>query len=106
MIDLMTPRRRELVGRMAALGPTIAARADQVDRDAAFPYENYADLREAGFLALCIPKEHGGLGADFSTYALISEELARPLRVDRADLQHAHGHYVADRPDRRRPFDG
>ena len=77
MSDLMTPRRRELVGRMAALGPTFAARADQVDRDAAFPYENYADLREAGFLALCIPEEHGGLGADFSTYALVSEELAR-----------------------------
>jgi len=75
--DIHTPRRRELVSRIADLGPTIAARADRYDREASFPHENFADLRSAGFLALCIPEEHGGLGADFTTYALVSEELGR-----------------------------
>ena len=77
MSEIHTPRRRQLVARMAELGPTIAARAERYDREASFPHENFADLRAAGFLALCIPEEHGGLGADFTTYALVSEELGR-----------------------------
>ena len=59
------------------MGAAFAARADAVDRNAVFPHENYADLRDAGFLGLCIPEEHGGLGGDFVTYALVSEELGR-----------------------------
>ena len=77
MSEIWTTRRSELVGRIAEMGPTFAARADVVDRDASFPRENYADLRDAGFLGLCIPEEHGGLGGDFVTYALVSEELGR-----------------------------
>ena len=52
-------------------------RAFTVDREAVFPFENWADLREAGFLGLCVPAEHGGMGADFVGYALVAEELAR-----------------------------
>ena len=48
MSDIWTPLRRELVGRMADLGPTIAARAERYDREASFPHENFADIREAG----------------------------------------------------------
>ena len=70
-------RRRELVGLVAGLGPTFAQRAAGYDRDARFPHENYADLREAGLLGLCVPTGHGGLGADFATYGLVSEELGR-----------------------------
>ncbi len=77
MAEIWTTRRRELVGRVAEMGKVFAVRADAVDRNAAFPHENYADLRDAGFLGLCIPEEHGGLGGDFVTYALVSEELGR-----------------------------
>jgi len=77
MSEIWTPRRRELVARVAEMGPAFAARADAVDREAAFPHENYADLRDAGFLGLCIPESHGGLGGDFVTYALVSEEMGR-----------------------------
>ena len=44
------------------------SRAADLDRDAAFPVEDYQDLRDAGLLALCVPEEHGGLGADYETY--------------------------------------
>lgn len=74
---LHTPERAQLVDRMAELGPRFAARADAVDADAAFPFENWQDLAGAGFLGLAIPEGHGGLGADFVGYALVSEELAR-----------------------------
>ena len=72
-----TARSRELVELVRELGPTFAARAAGYDRDARFPHENFADLRAAGLLGLCIPERHGGLGADFATYGLVSEELGR-----------------------------
>ncbi|HCB37900.1 MAG TPA: acyl-CoA dehydrogenase [Acidimicrobiaceae bacterium] len=74
---LLTPQRRELVERVAALGPAIAERSPRYDRDASFPHENWADLADAGFLGLCVPVDAGGLGADFAGYALVSEELGR-----------------------------
>jgi alkylation response protein AidB-like acyl-CoA dehydrogenase len=54
-----------------------AARAAGYDRDARFPFENYADLREAGLLKLCVPARYGGLDADFRSYCLVSAELGR-----------------------------
>lgn len=75
--DIRTAERLELVDKMAALGPLFAKRADAVDRDAVFPYENWDDLKSAGLLGIVIPKSHGGLGADFIGYALAAEELAR-----------------------------
>lgn len=74
---IVTPARAALVERIAALGPAFAERATDYDRDAAFPYENWADLRDAGMLAVCIPEADGGLGGDFVGYALCAEELGR-----------------------------
>ncbi|MYJ48434.1 MAG: acyl-CoA dehydrogenase family protein, partial [Acidimicrobiales bacterium] len=71
--QVLTPERAELVARMAELGPAFAERAPKYDRDASFPHENWADLADAGFLGLCVPKEVGGLGADFVGYALVAE---------------------------------
>ena len=50
---------------MAALGPRFAERAEGHDRDATFPTQNWADMRDAGLLGLCIPAADGGLGGDF-----------------------------------------
>ena len=63
--------------RMAVLGPRFAARAEAHDRDATFPTQNWADLRDDGLLGLCIPTADGGLGGDFVAYALVAEELGR-----------------------------
>ena len=54
-----------------------AARAEKYDREASFPFENYDDMQRAGLLALCVPEAHGGRGADFETYCLVSAELGR-----------------------------
>ncbi len=56
---------------------SFASRADEWDRDAVFPMANYRDLHEAGLLAVCVPKEHGGHGADLKTYALMAAEIGR-----------------------------
>ena len=54
-----------------------AARARDVDQEARFPFENYEDLRDAGLLALMVPREHGGIGADSLTYAVILSRIAK-----------------------------
>ncbi len=77
MTDIKTPERMALVDAIAELGPLFAKRADAIDRDAVFPYENWDDLKAAGLLGIVVPTEHGGLGGDFVGYALASEELGR-----------------------------
>lgn len=74
---ILTPERAELVERMRALGPAIAARSAIHDAEASFPYDNWIDFGNAGFLSICIPVADGGLGADFVGYALVAEELGR-----------------------------
>ncbi len=74
----LTDEQRCLLETVRALGrERFAPRAAKHDLEASFPYENYADLREAGLLGLTIPRRHGGLGVDYRTYALVSAELGR-----------------------------
>ncbi len=74
----LTPRQRELLQQVRTLGrERFAPRAARYDRDATFPFENYADLRAAGLLGVCVPEAYGGLGADYATYALLSAEMGR-----------------------------
>ncbi|ODV08574.1 MAG: BEC protein [Rubrivivax sp. SCN 70-15] len=74
----LTPLQRELIDTAARLGrEKFAPRAAEHDRDASFPFDNYADLREAGFLKICVPREYGGLGADFATYVMVAAEIGR-----------------------------
>jgi len=54
-----------------------APRAATFDREARFPTENYADLRAAGLLGICVPAAYGGLGADYRAYALAAAEIGR-----------------------------
>ena len=69
--------RDDLVARVRALGPEIARRAVAHDREASFPFDNFADFRATGLLAVCVPAEHGGLGASFADYVRVSEEVGR-----------------------------
>ena len=65
----------ELAGRLA--NERFAGRAAGYDAAAAFPAENYVDLREAGLLTLRVPVEYGGLAADPLTYAMCILAVAR-----------------------------
>ena len=73
----MTVDRNELVNRVRSMGPVIAERAVRYDREASFPFENFADFRNEGLLAMCVPTEHGGLGASYADYVRVSEEIGR-----------------------------
>jgi alkylation response protein AidB-like acyl-CoA dehydrogenase len=74
----LTAKQKELIDLVSTLGrEKFAPRAERYDREASFPYENYADLRAHNLLALCIPESESGWGADYQTYCLVAAELAR-----------------------------
>ncbi|MBT9551034.1 MAG: acyl-CoA dehydrogenase family protein [Hydrogenophaga sp.] len=73
-----TPLQREWLAKAHALGrDKFAARAALWDKEASFPFANYEDLREQGFLKLCVPTAFGGAGADFPTYMMVAAEIGR-----------------------------
>jgi butyryl-CoA dehydrogenase len=55
----------------------IAPHAAQWDRDEVFPVDAVLAMGELGLFGLPFPPEYGGGGADFLTYCLAIEELAR-----------------------------
>ena len=74
----LTALQAETIDRANAFGRRVLApRATRYDREASFPIENFRDMHREGWLAICIPREEGGLGADFVTYCLAAAELGR-----------------------------
>jgi alkylation response protein AidB-like acyl-CoA dehydrogenase len=49
----------------------------ELDRADEFPEQLVETMKELGLFGTTIPEEHGGLGLDLTTYALIVEELSR-----------------------------
>ncbi len=55
----------------------IAPFVAQWDREHAFPRALYRTLNDAGIMGILVSEEYGGAGADYLSYALAIEELAR-----------------------------
>jgi short/branched chain acyl-CoA dehydrogenase len=55
----------------------VAPVAEELDREKRFPYEIVAKLGELGLMGIPFPEEYGGGGADYLSYAIAIEELAR-----------------------------
>ena len=53
------------------------ARAGRYDEEASFPFENYDDMRDAGILAMTVPKALGGMGVEYADYAVLAAEMGR-----------------------------
>ncbi len=51
--------------------------AEEMDRTGAFPYPLVRKMAELGLLGLPFPEEYGGAGADFLSYCIAIEEIAR-----------------------------
>jgi alkylation response protein AidB-like acyl-CoA dehydrogenase len=85
-------RRLEVI---AELADRIRARAHDLDERAAFPAETFAELREAGLLALTAPVQIGGAGlwseGRYRPYYELLETLARIDSVT-AQLLQVHSH--------------
>ncbi|KAE9627221.1 acyl-CoA dehydrogenase family protein [Parasedimentitalea maritima] len=75
--DEFAPEFLHMMELVNELGPTIAKRAIQIDKDASFPTENYEDFAKLGFLRLVIPKEFGGFGFSLGQYTMIGAEIGK-----------------------------
>lgn len=72
-----TERQARFVDLASAHAAKFAERADYHDRTGEFPFENFREMHESGYLRLTIPEELGGMGADPLEYALAQEALAK-----------------------------
>ncbi|NRG17453.1 acyl-CoA dehydrogenase family protein [Rhizobiales bacterium] len=74
----LTEQEAELTALARRIGKSrFAPRAEEFDREASFPTENYNDMHEAGLLGICVPKENGGHGAPFRAYMMTAAEIGR-----------------------------
>ena len=55
----------------------VAPLAEELDREARFPYELVAEMAELGLMGMTIPEEYSGGGTDTLAYAIAVEELTR-----------------------------
>ncbi|MBV9818581.1 MAG: acyl-CoA/acyl-ACP dehydrogenase [Solirubrobacterales bacterium] len=77
-MSIAVDRDQELIGRVIAIADEVAAvHADEVDREARFPAETVAALREAGALSALVPETLGGVGASLRAVAAACFELGR-----------------------------
>ncbi len=70
-------KEREIAALADRLAETFAKRAAIHDQEGSFPFDNFADLKQSGYLKLTVPKEFGG--DEISLYELLiaQERLAR-----------------------------
>lgn len=57
----------------------LAPVALELDGGEAFPIEQFKRAGELGFLGITMPEQYGGLGLDYTTLALVYEEIAKVL---------------------------
>ena len=73
----------------------VASRYDDADE---YPTEIVEQMKGLGLLGLIVPERYGGMGLDFTTYAMIIEELARGwISVAGVVNTHMIGCYLLDR---------
>jgi alkylation response protein AidB-like acyl-CoA dehydrogenase len=70
-------RDAELAAMADRLASVFAKRAEKHDQEGSFPFENFADLKKAGYLKLSVPKQYGGDEISLYEMVLVQERLAR-----------------------------
>ena len=74
----LSPEQQRLQSAARELARSVfAGRAAEIDRSEAYPFDNVAALKAAGFMGYTIPKDYGGRGGSFFEATLIIEEMAR-----------------------------
>jgi alkylation response protein AidB-like acyl-CoA dehydrogenase len=74
---IKTKRQRQLLEKASQLSKKFAERAEYYDKVAAFPFENFDDLKKAGFLSLTVPEKYGGQGITLYDFLLVQEKIAQ-----------------------------
>ena len=70
-------RLSRIVGIAREHARDFATRAEEHDRNASFPFENYEAMRESGYFNLTVPQELGGTGANIYEFGEAQFHLAQ-----------------------------
>ncbi|WP_274649051.1 acyl-CoA dehydrogenase family protein [Paenibacillus humicola] len=73
---IRTEEQRQWADKIGELAERFAERAAKHDREGSFPFENFADLREAGYLKATVPREYGGDEISLYEMVLLQERIA------------------------------
>jgi alkylation response protein AidB-like acyl-CoA dehydrogenase len=73
----VTERQKRILALAGDLAERFAKRADENEWAGRFPYENYQELHESGYLRLTVPSELGGWSADIVEVVLAQARLAQ-----------------------------
>jgi hypothetical protein len=73
--EALRARARELAGGH------VAARAAEIDRTEAYPWDSVEQLVAAGFFGMTIPKAYGGQGRSYLEAVLVIEEMAKKCGI-------------------------
>jgi hypothetical protein len=78
----ITQEQRHLQARAREVAQThVSARAADVDRSEAYPWDTVEVLKRAGFFGMTIPRAWGGQGRSYLDAVLVIEEMARACGV-------------------------
>lgn len=72
-----TERQQRMLNLAGELADRFMERANESEWEGRFPYENYRDLHQSGYLTLTVPREAGGWGANVLEVALAQARLAQ-----------------------------
>src|SRR5207237_10893065 len=74
----MSTEQREIVGMVRAfVEREIIPVVHDLEHDDVYPDDIVRHMKELGFFGFAIPEQYGGTGLDYSTYAMVCEEIAR-----------------------------
>jgi butyryl-CoA dehydrogenase len=78
-MDFALTEEQQLIKAMAGefARTKVAPIAAEIDQNRRFPNELIPELRELNLLGVPFPEEYGGAGADFLSYVIVIEELAK-----------------------------
>ncbi|SFE56538.1 Acyl-CoA dehydrogenase [Paenibacillus catalpae] len=69
-------KERALAAQADQLAARFAERASRHDREGSFPFDNFADLKEAGYLKLTVPRAYGGDEISLYELVMLQERIA------------------------------
>ncbi|MFW6174593.1 MAG: acyl-CoA dehydrogenase family protein [Chloroflexota bacterium] len=75
--DLEETRRQIVAGVREWVRQEVMPVASRHDEDDTYPSDLVDQMAEMGLFGITIPSEYGGLGLDYTTYAMVFEELAK-----------------------------
>ena len=73
---IKTDDQRQWLAKLATVEQSFKDRAQQIDEDSVFPFENFKKLRKIGYTKITLPKEFGGEGLSVYDAILLHETLS------------------------------